>query len=72
MASPPMGEAIIMPGLEPTYGSPSTGRSTKPLREGRGQAVGLYSRFIWRGITALPICQHRGYLRVAILSVARS
>jgi hypothetical protein len=31
------------------------------LREGRGQAVGLYSRFILALNHRAPICQRRGY-----------
>jgi len=41
------------------------------LREGRGQAVGLYSRFIWRWTPRADLPASR-LPRVAILSVARS
>lgn len=42
------------------------------LREGRGQAVGLYTRLLWRRTARLPIHQLAGYPRVAIPSVALS
>jgi hypothetical protein len=32
-----------------------------PVWGGRGQTVGLYVRLHWRGTTALPIRQHRGF-----------
>lgn len=53
-------------------GPPNMGGSRQPVKGGRGQAVGLYVRLLWRGTTALPIRRHCGYLRVAIPSGARS
>jgi hypothetical protein len=31
------------------------------MGEGRGQAVGLYARLLWRRNTPLPICQLGSY-----------
>jgi hypothetical protein len=47
-------------------------RDNPVYREGRGQVVGLYVRLHWRGTTALPIRQHRGFCGSQYSSGARS